>query len=137
MDSNLLGFYEELENDIKNAYEKGVGPDEAERLAAKFLLAQLSAGQELSNLDLSARMKKTGLKACKAEAYLQYAKVTGDAKKPTEAALSAMIDSDKTVLEEQDGLDKAEVQRDLLENYLAVFQEAHLYYRALLKGKFE
>lgn len=137
MEPTKLSFYEELEHDIKNAYEKVITPDEAERLAAKFLLAQLDAGRELSNLDLNARMKKTSLKACKGEAHLQYSKVNGEAKKPPEAALASMVDCNSVVLEEQDRFDRAEIQKNLIQNYLEVFRESHIYFRALAKGRFE
>lgn len=130
-----LSFYEELEQDIKRAYEQSVSTDEAERLAAKFLLAQLEAGRELASLDLDARMKRTNLKALKATVYLECA--TKPERKPTEAALAALVDSDKLVMQEQDAWDTAEVSRNKIENYLDVFRNAHIYYRSISKGKFE
>lgn len=137
MRPETLAFYDELEQDIRNAYERPVETDEAQLLASKFLLAQLNAGRELSNLNLDARMKKTGLKALKAQVYLKHAQTSLGEKKPTEATLSAIVDSDKLVLENQDMFDKAEVERDLIENYLNVFREAHIFMRSLSKGKFE
>lgn len=137
MEPTKLSFYEELEQDIRNAYEKATDEDEAKHLAAKFLLAQLDAGRELANLDLDARMKKTGLKACKGTAYLQFASVADGGKKPTEATLTSFIDTDKSVIAEQDRLDKAEVERNLVQNYLNVFSEAHIFFRKLSDKRFE
>lgn len=137
MEPTKLSFYEELENDIKAAYERPISPDEAERLAAKFLLAQLDAGRELANLDLDSRMKKTGVKSFKAQVYLENAQVPEGGKKPTEATLSSLVDSNKSVMAEQDAFDKAEVQKNLVQNYLEVFRESHHYFRLLAKGRFE
>lgn len=132
-----MTFYEELEQDIRNAYLEPVSPDQAERLAAKFLLAQLEAGRELAALDLDARTKKTNLKAFKAVVYLQHASPADGGKKPTEAALAALVDSDRLVTQEQNGWDTAEVERNKLENFLSVCRDGHLYFRALARGRFE
>lgn len=132
-----LSFYEELEQNIKSAYESAVSPEEAERLAAKFLLAQLEAGRELAALDLDSRMKKTGLKSLKAAVYLESCSKGENGKKPTEATLAALVDSDKLVCQEQVAYDTAEVERDKLDNYLNIFREAHIFFRGVSKGRFE
>lgn len=125
----------ELEKDIQNAYESSPTIEEAEKLAAKFLIAQLSVGAELAKADLDARMRKTGLKAVKAAVYLEAA-TKGD-KKPSDVLIGAIVDSDKVVSETQDGFDRAEVYRNEFENYLSVFRDAHIYFRTLAKGRFE
>lgn len=130
-----MKFYEELEQDIKNAYEVAISTEEAERLAAKFLLAQLETGRELAQLDLDARVKKTGLKAFKATVYLE--NVAKNEKKPSDVLLQAIVDSDKLVCQEQDAYDNAEVLREKIQNYLNVFRDAHIYFRGVAKGKFE
>lgn len=130
-------FYEELELDIQNAYQNAVDPEQAARLAAKFLLAQLEIGRELATLDLDARMKKTNLKSLKAVVYLEHATPTEGGKKPTEATLAALVDSDKLVGMEQGKWDEAEVTRNQLENLLAVCRDGHIFFRKLMEGKFE
>ncbi len=128
-------YAKELEKDIQNAYESSPTIEEAEKLAAKFLTAQIRTGQELAAVDLDARMRKTGLKAVKAAMYLETAS-KGD-KKPSDVLIGAVVDSDKVVAETQDGFDRAEVLRNELENYLSVFNDSHIYFRALAKGRFE
>jgi hypothetical protein len=131
----ITKFCDELTNDIKKAYEESVGIDEAERLAAKFLDAQIQVGNELRLADLDARMKKTGLKAVKAAAYMEAA--TKGEKKPTEAFIEATINRDEVVSNAQEMLDTAECRRDAFSNYLSVFREAHIYFRGIAKGRFE
>jgi hypothetical protein len=132
---NFQDFCKDLEEKIQNSYTKGVGLEEAERLAGEFLTAQIRISQELEAQDLDARMRKSGLKAVRGAAYLDI--VSKDAKKPTESHISALIDTDKLVGQEQDGLDKAEVSRDSLERYYHIFQNAHLHFRAIARGRFE
>ena len=127
--------FADLQNDIKEAYESGVSLEQAERLAAKFLSAQITVGEELQVADLNARMRKSGLKALKAAVYLDSAS-KGD-KKPSDIMLNAIVDSDKMVNDEQNALDEAEVSRNALDNYLSVFREAHIYFRSIAKGRFE
>lgn len=125
----------QLETKIKNSYEQGVTTEEAERLAGEFLYAQLKVSEELKKSDLDSRMKKTGVKSIRAAIYLDI--VQKSDKKPTEAGISALIDTDKIVVDEQQGLDTAEVNRDNLERYYSVFQNAHIHFRTVAKGKFE
>ncbi len=128
-------YCEELEKDINNAYESSPTIEDAEKLAAKFLSAQIAVGKELQVADLDARMRKSGLRAIKAAVYLENA-AKGD-KKPSDVLLNALVDTDKLVLGEQEAFDQAEVHKNQLDNYLNVFQNAHIYFRALAKGRFE
>lgn len=123
--------YEELAADIKNAYENSIEPAEAERLAAKFLHAQLTVSHELAVADLDARMRKTGVKAVKAAVYMEAA--TAGEKKPSDVMLEAKVNLDKVVQDEQDKFDTAEVERDQLQNYFNIFREAHIYFRGIAK----
>lgn len=127
--------YEDLTNDIKRAYEDGVTLDQAEKLAAKFLNAQIEVTEALRGLDLDVRMKKTGLKAIKAAVYMNNA--TKSDKKPSDVLLQAMVDMDELVCENQKSFDEAEVNKQALENYYNIFREAHLYFRGISKGRFE
>lgn len=124
-----------LEKKIIDTYEAGVSLDEAEKLAAEFLHAQISVSSELTKADLDARMKKSGNKAVRSTAYLEI--VSAADKKPTEAQISAFIETDKAVAGQQDLLDKAEVALAELERYYDIFTQAHVYYRNLAKGRFE
>lgn len=127
--------YSKLEEKIRSTYETGVTMDEAERLAAEFLHAQMVVSSELKAADLDARMRKTGVKAVRAALYTN---IVGNAdKKPTEAAIEAQITSDTMVQSEQDALDAADVLRDELTRLYNIFREAHVYYRGIAKGRFE
>lgn len=133
--NTIKEFCEELTEDVKRAYESSTSVEESEKLAAKFLLGQIKVGEALKSADLNARMRKSGLKAVKGAIYLEESK-KGD-KKPTEATLQALVDLNETVSSTQDSFDIAEVERNELENYLSVFRDAHIYFRALSKGRFE
>ncbi len=135
MNKELQAFCEELEANIKATYESGTTLEEAERLAAKFLYAQIQVANELSVCDLDAKMKKNGVKAVRAAVYMQEA--TKDPKKPSDTLLLAVVDMNDLVLGEQTRYDEADSNRASLENYYNIFREAHIYYRNVSKGKFE
>lgn len=125
----------ELEIAIQTAYAEGVSLDEAEKLAAKFLYAQLQVSAELKKADLDAKMRKSGVKAIRAAVYIS--EVNKADKKPTEAYLSSYIETNEDVVTEQGALDVAEVEKAELERYYDVFANAHIYFRGVSKGRFE
>lgn len=124
----------ELETLIEHSYESGVSLEEAERLAGRFLHAQLQVSEELRKADLDSRMRKSGLKAVKAAVYSDACSKAD--KKPTEGALEHTINSNELVNGEQTELDKAEVSRDELTRIYNVFQAAHVHFRQMSKGVF-
>lgn len=126
---------EQLEAKIQSSYVDGVTLEQAEKLAAEFLHAQMTVSTELKKADLDSRMKKAGVKAIRAAIYGDI--LSKNEKKPTEAAIDHLINSDKIVLGEQEELDKSEVDRDDLNRYYNIFQNAHIYYRGIAKGKFD
>jgi hypothetical protein len=123
---------QDLEQEIQTSYEQGVSMVDAERLAGKFLAAQIKVSDELRKSDLDARLRKSGVKAIRAAIYLDI--VQKSEKKPTETGIAAMVDSDDIVKSEQEALDKAEVERDYLERYYNIFINAHQHYRNIAKG---
>lgn len=132
---NFKDLCESLENEIQASYTAGITFEEAERLAGKFLHAQMIVSRELQKADLDARMKKSGTKAVRAAVYMEAA-TKGD-KKPSDVMLQAAVDMNEIVTGEQGRLDDAEARRDELERYYGVFREAHVHFRQLSKGKFE
>jgi len=132
---NFKQLVASLENKIKQSYEDGVTLETAEKLAGEFLYAQLAVSAELMRSDLDARMRKTGVKAVKAAIYIDAA-TKGD-KKPTEAALVAIVDMNEIVQREQNDFDLAESSKSELERVFSVFKEAHVHFRQLSKGKFD
>ncbi len=135
MTNEFTAFCETLTKEIKEAYEVGVSLEHAEKLAAKFLHAQLIVGEQLRTVDLDARMKKSGVKAIKAAVYLEAA--TKTEKKPSDVMLDAIVNTNELVMGEQKLLDTAEVNKAALENHLNVFRESHIFFRGVAKAKFE
>lgn len=127
--------YKQLENDIIKAYEEGVTLDEAERLAAKFLAAQLQVSELLKKADLDSRMRKSGVKSIRAAVYLSI--VQNSEKKPTESHIEHSMNLDELVTKEQEAFDTAETQKAELERVFDIFSNAHIYFRGLAKGRFE
>lgn len=132
--TNFENLCKSLESKIQNAYEQGITIEEAEKLASEFLYAQMTVSNELKTADLDSRMKKSGVKSIKAAIYLDIVQKAD--KKPTEAQIGAMIDSNKIVLDEQQALDLSEVDRDALERYYNIFINAHIHFRGVAKGNF-
>lgn len=124
----------QLQAKIQQSYTEGTTLDEAEKLAAEFLHAMMTVSAELKTVSLDARMRKSGTKAARAGAYLDI--VGKSDKKPTEAQIGATIDMDALVNKEQDALDHAEVDKEELERYYDIFNNAHIYYRGIAKGNF-
>jgi hypothetical protein len=127
-------LYAQLEAKIQDSYESGTTVDQAEKLAAEFLHAQLKVSDQLKVLDLDARMRKSGVKSIKAALYLDA--VQKNDKKPTEAMLSALIDSNELTVGEQSRLDEAEAEKAHLERYYDIFTNAHIFFRGVAKGNF-
>jgi hypothetical protein len=131
---SFIKLCEELTKEIKDSYEVGITIEGAERLAGKFLYAQLLVAEELRRVDLDARMKKSGLKAIKATVYLDHA--SKSEKKPSDVLLNAMVDTDEVVLSQQLVVDDAEVLKLSLDSYMSIFQNAHIHFRSIAKGAF-
>lgn len=134
MDKKTAEFFVDCEEAIQKVYTEGVELGEAEKVAAKFLTAQLRAGETFKAADLDARMKKTGLKAIKAGVYL--AEVQRAEKKPSDVLLEAIVNQSKLVTDAQNALDTAETYRDELANYMNVFREGHIFFRKIMGGDF-
>lgn len=132
---NFKQLCEKLQSKIISSYEQGVSLEDAERLAAEFLYAQMAVSAELKKADLDSRMRKSGVKALRAAVYTDICAKAD--KKPTETAIESMINMDSTVSSEQDEFDKAEVERDDLERYYNIFREAHVYFRGVAKGRLD
>lgn len=128
---NFKTLCQQLEEVIVSAYTESVTVEEAEKHAARFLHAQMTVSNALRTKDLDARMRKSGLKAVRAAVYTE--EVSKHEKKPVEAQLAAVLDTNELVASAQDDLDTAEVDRDELERYYDIFHNAHLYFRGIAK----
>lgn len=131
----MNSFIKELEAEIEKSYSEGVTLEEAERLAGKFLVAQLQVSRELQKADLDSRMRKTGVKAIRSAVYLNIVK--NAEKKPTESQIEATINVDDIVSKEQESFDIAESSKAELERIFDVLINAHIFFRSLSKGRFE
>ncbi len=135
MNKDFKEMIEALAQDIQGAYEDSPTIPEAEKLAGKFLYAQIQIANELQICDLDAKMKRAGTKAVKAAVYLEHA-TKGD-KKPSDTMLGALVDSSDIVMGQLKTEAQAEVDRDWLRNHFEIFKEAHIFFRALCKGSFQ
>lgn len=133
--TNFEKFCKQLESKIQASYTDGVSLEQAEKLAAEFLGAMLTVSAELKVSDLDSRLRKSGTKAIRAAIYLDI--VQKSEKKPTESQIAAMIDVDTLVKGEQESFDRAEVDRNELERIYSVFQNAHIFFRGVSRGKFD
>jgi hypothetical protein len=132
--SEVHSEFGELAADVQRAYEDGTTIEEAERLAAKFLGAQLKIAEELAQIDLDSRMKKNGLKAIKSAVYM--AAATAGEKKPSEGFLENTVNLSKEVCGAQDRFDAADSRKEALSIYLGIFKDAHIYFRGIAKGNY-
>lgn len=123
-----------LEKLIEGSYTEGITMESAEKLAGEFLKAQMLVSSELRNADLDSRMRKAGLKAVRASVYAEACSKVD--KRPTEAALDHLLAISELVQREQNGLDKAEVERDELTRLYNIFINAHIHFRSIAKGSF-
>ena len=125
----------ELKSIIETAYNEGVSVMEAEKLAAKTLVVRLELSQELKVVDLDSRMKKHGVKVTRADAYMS--EIKKHDKKPVESFLEAAVTMDGNVIEAEHDYAKADVQKEMIQNYLDIFKDAHIYFRGIAKGTYE
>lgn len=131
----LQALLKELEDSIQKSYQEGTSVEEAERLAAKFLYAQMAVSTELKEVTLDARMRKSGVKGIRASLYLS--EVQKPDKKPTEAHLTALLDSNEVVISEQLALDTADVSAEELHRIYDIFNNGHVYFRTIAKGRYD
>ncbi len=124
--------FEELVEIVKAAYVTGTTMEEAERHAARFLEAQLSIASNLATLDLSARMKKNGMKAARAQCYITECSATE--KKPSDTFLEQKVQLDPFVCKAVDLFETADARRENLAIYLGIFKDAHVFFRGIAKG---
>lgn len=134
MSTDFINFCEELKEEIQSAYTGEISLTKAERISAKFLDGMWRVSDQLHSIELDARMKKAGLKAVKAGVYMEAATATD--KKPSDTYIDNIINKSPLVNQQQDALDTVEVERDLLERYLGIFKEAHIYFRGMAKQSF-
>lgn len=131
----ILVECEELKEIVDRAYRESVLIDEAEKLAARFLSAQMLIADELRRADLDARMRKNGVKTLKAAIW--YEAATKEDKKPSDKQLDALVERDSLVSKEQKAFDQADVYCECLNNYLNIFKDAHIYFRGISRGRYE
>lgn len=124
----------ELVEIVKEAHTTGVTMDQAEKYAARFLGAQLTIAAELAGLDIDARMKKNGMKAAKAQAYLDICRASD--KKPSDVYIEQEVTLNSTVCTTVDMFDRADARKENLTLYLGIFKDAHVYFRGIAKGTY-
>lgn len=135
MISEFALLCEELTQALKDSYQQGVSLEDAEKLAGKFLYAEILVSDELRKADLNSRVRKQGVKALRAALYMEEAKKTD--KKPSDTWIEAAVNMNELTSSEQNGLDEAEIERDRLQSYFNIFKEGHIFMRGIAKGRFD
>lgn len=126
--------FQELVDIVKEAHTTGVTMDQAEKYAARFLEAQLTLACELASIDIDARMKKNGMKAAKAQAYLDICRASD--KKPSDVYIEQEVTLNKTVNATVDMFERLDARRENLMLYMGIFKDAHVYFRGIAKGTY-
>ena len=129
-----MNHWSDLKEQLQRSFESGVSMEDAERWAARCLSAQLDISQELMSADLGARMRKNEYKTMRAKVYLDA--VQSADKKPTEAALEAIIATSAEVAATQNAFEEEENASEALERLYDILRDAHIYYRGIAKGAF-
>lgn len=127
--------YKKLEQKIITSYTEGVSLQDAEKLAAEFLSAQIAVSEELKKSAIMARLLKAQVKSTRAEVLL--AEVAKVDKKPSDSMLQALVDVNGSVNTIQTDFDTAEEEANELERTYNIFRDAHIYYRGISRAKFE
>ena len=135
MKQTLNEVFESLRTTIEKAYESGVTLQEAERLAAQTLLIRLQLADQIKSMDLSARLKKHGVKAVRAQVYME--ELAKHDKKPAENYMDNAVNLSDLVKAEEREYAEADVSKDQMMTYMDIFKDAHLYFRGIMKGTFE
>lgn len=131
---DILLLCKELEESVQAVYEDGVTIEQAEKLAAKMLGAQMKIAMQLASIDLDSRMKKNGVKSVKAAVYMD--EISKHEKKPAEAYLENAVNLNELVCKEQDSYERSDAEKNALSTYLGIFKDAHIYFRTVAKGNF-
>ena len=132
---NLNKTLQELQDTIARAYTEGVTMQEAERLAAHTLSVRLQIADHIKSSDLDARMKKHGVKAIRAQVYLE--QIAANEKKPTEAWLESAVNMSDLVKAEETLYAESDTDTRRLETYSDVLKDAHIFFRKVMGGSFE
>jgi hypothetical protein len=127
--------FKELKATIDRIYNEGCTIIEAERLAARTLSIRLDISDRIKEVDLDARMKRHGVKAIRAQAYMD--ELVKYDKKPAEGLLDHAVNLSELVSAAEGLYSSADTEVDRLKAYLDVFKDAHLYFRNIARGTYE
>lgn len=117
-----------------DALHRGVFDEaDAEAVAALCLLAQAALINIQATAEFTARALKRDIDFAKAEAYSRFKSATVDGKKPTDTALTMLVNKDEKVSKVYSEQNKAEKESGELKNILALLKDAHLIFRAMTK----
>jgi hypothetical protein len=133
-DNDLQQIFDDLKESVTAAYNCGTTMEEAEKLAGRCLGAQLDIAKALSSTDLDTRMKKNGMKAAKAQAYMT--EVGKYDKKPSDTLIENAVALDSMANKAVDLYETADAKKEELTLYFGIFKDAHIYFRTIAKGTF-
>lgn len=127
--------FEELKKDVLRIFEESITIPEAERLAAKFLYAQMIVSEEIKGADLECRLKKAGVKTMSSKVYLD--EVAKHEKKPSDTLLDNIVATNAEVNTNQDLFDRAQVHLEALKRLFEMLRDAHIFCRGIAKGSYD
>lgn len=126
---------QELKQSIERAYAEGVTMQEAERLAAKTLSVRMMLADSIQVADLDARMRRHGVKAVRASAYME--ELSKHEKKPAEGFLENAVNLNPDVAQEEREYATVDTEKDRFFTYLGIMADAHIFFRNVAKGSYE
>lgn len=125
-------FFDQLKAEVAKIYLEGITMGEAEKLAAKFLHAQMQVSELIQGRDLDTRLKKSGVETIESQVLLE--ETRKHEKKPSESILNATAATDLTVNAAKDSYYRAVTETEGLKRLYDMLHEAHIYCRGIAKG---
>jgi hypothetical protein len=125
----------ELKADVLRIYEESITIPEAERLAAKFLYAQMEISDEIKTKDLDARMRKAGVETTESQVLLD--EIAKHDKKPSDSILTAIVATSSIVNEAKDSMFRAQTETEALKRLYEMLKDAHIFCRGIAKGNYD
>jgi hypothetical protein len=127
----MKDLIEQLQKRVSEVYENGTTVSQSEEITHELADAEFKLVTMITPLDLDARMRRHGVKQIRAAVYLDIIK--NSEKKPTEAQIAAMVDSDSLVSDAQKGYDGAEAALAEAERLLDAVHNSQVVFRTLMK----
>jgi hypothetical protein len=108
--------------------------EQADKVAALFLVAQMKLAIHLQDVEMLSRQSKNNIERVEGEKYFEFKNSSGD-KKITADMLSSMVAKDADVVKAKNDFTKNESDLKKYTHVLNVLKDGHLFYRNASKTK--